>query len=434
MDHMECERLLRPILAALGVALLAAGCGGGSDPAPVAVQSPDPPEVTPTADAPAAGSPSPTPVPTRSPSPAPTDVPTPTVTPTPTPTPLPPLQGIDVELVARGFDQPILVTSAPGTDALFVVEREAIVEVVEGGAVSETPFVDLRGELLSRSIEQGLLGLAFHPDYDTNGRFFAYFTTPSGDSRLAELAATEPAVADPASIRTLVDIAQPGERHNAGMVTFGPDGLLYLALGDGGSGGEPAQDTSNLLGSILRLDVDRGDPYAIPDGNPFGDEIWVYGLRNPWRFSIDAPSRLVYIGDVGQDTFEEINVVSLDGAGTNFGWLEMEGDRCFRLGCRTDGLTTPVLQYTHADGCSVTGGHVYRGQAIPELAGHYFYADWCSGLVRSFRLDGDTVVDEQDWTSELSELGQVTSFGVDGQGELYAVNWDGELYRIIAVR
>ncbi len=429
---MERQRLLRPVLAAAGLGLALAACGGdGPDDAPTAA-----PAATST-DTPApTGTPAPaaSPSPTEAPTPAPADTATPTASPPATPTPPPPLQGLDAELVARGFDQPILVASAPGTNALFVVEREGVVKVVEDGAVADTPLVDLRDQLLSRSIEQGLLGLAFHPDYGSNGRLYVYFTTPSGDSRLGELTAAEPTVADPDSLRPVLDIEQPGERHNAGMVAFGPEGLLYLALGDGGAGGEPAQDTSSLLGSIVRLDVDGGDPYAIPPGNPFDDEIWVYGLRNPWRFSIDAPSGLVYIGDVGQDTFEEVNVVPLDGAGTNFGWVEMEGDRCFRLGCRTEGLTLPVHQYTHADGCSITGGHVYRGTAIPELAGHYFYADWCSGLVRSLRVEDGEVSDEQDWTAELGELGQVTSFGVDGAQELYAVNWDGELYRIVPVR
>jgi glucose/arabinose dehydrogenase len=355
--------------------------------------------------------------------------------------PLDPLQGLAAELVADGFDQPVVVTSAPGSDDLFVVEREGIVRVVSDGTVAEQPFIDLRDQLLSNSIEQGLLGLAFHPDYADNRTFYAYWTDPDGDSRLARflVADTGPGgtpTADPDSLEVVLEVDQPAERHNAGMLQFGPDGLLYLALGDGGSGGSTAQDTTNPLGSILRLDVDGGDPYAIPDGNPFGDEIWVYGLRNPWRFSIDEPSGMVYIGDVGQERYEEIDVVALDdGAGTNFGWVEKEGTECFRSGCATDGLTDPVLQYSHDEGCSVTGGLVYRGPAIPEFVGHYFYADWCGGLVRSFRLSGQgQVTDQFDWTDDLAALGQVTSFGVDHEGELLAVNWAGELYRIVAVR
>jgi len=348
--------------------------------------------------------------------------------------PLAPLQTLRAELVVDGLDQPILVTGAPGTDALFVVEREGIILTVEDGAVADEPFLDLRAELLSSSIEQGLLGLAFHPDYATNGRFFAYWTAPNGDSTLAEFESSAPTVVDPSTMRVILQVPQPTERHNAGMVLFGPDGLLYLALGDGGSGGDTAQDTTNPLGSILRLDVSEPGSYTIPDGNPFGDEIWVYGLRNPWRFSIDPVAELAYIGDVGQEAFEEINVIPLDAAGTNFGWFMMEGDQCFQAGCDPAGFTPPALQYSHVEGCSVTGGWVYRGAAIPELVGHYFFADWCKEFVRSFRYDDGNVVDQFDWTDELPELGQVTSFGLDNDGELFAANWDGEIYQIVPVR
>ncbi len=346
-----------------------------------------------------------------------------------------PLKGLASRLLADGFDQPVLVTTAPGSPLLYVVEREGIVRTVRNGDVAGKPFVDLRDRLLSSSIEQGLLGLAFHPDFATNRRVFAYWTDRNGDTRVGEFRAHSPRRAKPRSMKTLLRVDQPAERHNAGNLAFGPDGLLYVALGDGGTGGSTAQDTSSLLGSILRIDVDAGRPYEIPDGNPFGDEIWVYGLRNPWRFSIDAVDDRMYIGDVGQETFEEINVVGLeDGAGTNFGWALMEGRRCLRTDCDRQGLTRPVVRYSHKHGCSVTGGHVYRGSAIPELRGHYFYADWCSGLVRSFRLDDrGKPVDRSDWTEQLS-LGQVTSFGVDSRGELLAVNWDGQLFRIVPKR
>lgn len=363
---------------------------------------------------------------------------------TETTAPLPELQGLDAEPVASGFDQPIHVVAVPGTDTLVVAEREGIVRVVDlSGSeptVADEPFLDLRDRLLSSSIEQGLLGLAFHPDFADNGQVYAYWTDPEGDSHLARFQVPPdlPQRADPDSQETILTVDQPAERHNAGHLQFGPDGLLYVALGDGGSGGATAQDITNPLGSILRLDVDAAgtsESYAIPDGNPYGDEIWVHGLRNPWRFSIDAPTATMYIGDVGQDRWEEINVVGLDGAGTNFGWIEREGAECFRSGCATEGFTDPILQYGHDEGCSVTGGRVYRGAAIPEFAGHYFYADWCGGLVRSFRLDGQGLVTDQfDWTDELAELGQVTSFGVDADGELLVVNWAGELYRIVPVR
>ena len=345
-----------------------------------------------------------------------------------------PLLGLGAELIADGFDQPVLVTGAPGIDALFVVEREGVILVIEDGVVAETPFLDLTDQILSSSIEQGLLGLAFHPGYEDNRRFYAYWTNVNGDSRLGEFHAPGPTTADPDSLRIVLEVEQPAERHNAGMIMFGPDGLLYLALGDGGNGGSTSQDTSSLLGSILRLDVDSGDPYSVPPGNPFGDEIWVYGLRNPWRFSIDPVEELMYIGDVGQETYEEINIAPLDAGGTNFGWYEMEGDECFRQDCDQQGLTTPTLQYSHLEGCSITGGWVYRGAAIPEFYGHYFFADWCRGFVRSMHFDNGRVVDQFDWTSDLGELGQVTSFGLDNDGELYTVNWDGQLFRIVPVR
>lgn len=369
-----------------------------------------------------------------------------TTEPSTTTVPLEPLQGLEAELVADGFDQPVHVTTAPGSDNLYVVERKGVVRVVADGAMAEEPFLDLTDRLRSSSIEQGLLGLTFHPGFADNGRLYAYWTDPEGDSRLAQFTVPDPAdpmTADADSERLILTVDQPAERHNAGMIQFGPDGLLYLAFGDGGSGGDTAQDTSNLLGSIVRLDVDGADAgngsgpaYAIPAENPFGTEIWVYGLRNPWRFFIDAETELIYIGDVGQDRFEEINVVGLDGAGANFGWIEMEGDRCFRSGCDPDAYTLPVLQYGRDDGCSVTGGVVYRGAAIPEFDGHYFFGDWCQGWVRSMRYDpvADEVVDQFDWTGDLAEIGQVTSFGLDADGELLTVNWNGQLHRIVAAR
>lgn len=428
MDYLERFRSLRAGLVALFIALfVATGCIA-DDESPASFGRGSTTEAPlPTVTEPPVGSDA------QTTDPEPSD-PSPDEALSTTTQPPDPLIGLSAEIVADGFDQPILVTGAPGTEVLYVVEREGVVLVVEDGVVAEEPFLDLRDQLLSSSIEQGLLGLAFHPDYESNGRFFAYWTDVNGDSRLAEFHASSHTVADLSSLRIILEVDQPGERHNAGMVMFGPDGLLYLALGDGGSGGSTAQDTSNLLGSILRLDVEGDDPYAIPAGNPFGDEIWVYGLRNPWRFSIDPVENVMYIGDVGQETFEEINVVGLDGAGTNFGWFQMEGDRCFRSDCDQADLTTPVLQYSHDEGCSVTGGWVYRGAAIPEFYGHYFFADWCKGFVRSLRLDDGRVVDQFDWTTELAALGQVTSFGLDNDAELYAVNWDGQLFKIVPIR
>ena len=323
MDHLERIGTLRRLLATVGwltVAALAAGCvaddEGTASLAGDDARSTTLPPVTASAST---GS-------TRS-----TDD-EPTATSTSTTEPLAPLETLAAELVVDGFDQPIFVSAAPGTDALFVVEREGVVKVVADGEVASEPFLDLRDRLLSSSIEQGLLGLAFHPEYATNGRFFVYYTALDATGTVEELSAPDPTVADPASGTVVLEVPQPAERHNAGMLQFGPDGHLYLSLGDGGAGGDDAQDRSNLLGTIVRLDVSEPGTAAVPDDNPFGDEIWMYGLRNPWRFTIDPDTGLVYIGDVGQEAWEEINVVPLDAAGTNFGWSEMEGDGCFRSG------------------------------------------------------------------------------------------------------
>lgn len=348
--------------------------------------------------------------------------------------PLDPLLGLDTELIVAGFDQPVFATTAPGSELVYVVEREGLIRVVADGVIAPDPFLDLTDRLLSSSIEQGLLGLAFHPDFETNRLFYAYWTNVDGDSRLAQFAAPSPMAADVESMKSVLMVDQPAERHNAGMIEFGPDGLLYLSLGDGGDGGSEGQNTSTLLGSIVRLKVAPDGTYTVPEGNPFDDEIWHYGLRNPWRFSIDPDSRSIYIGDVGQDTFEEINVASLDDDGLNFGWFEKEGNRCFRAGCDEEGLTDPVLQYSHDEGCSITGGVVYRGKAIPEFHGHYFFGDWCGGFVRSMRLLDNRAVDQFDWSADLEAIGQITSFGTDDAGEIITVNWDGELHRIIPRR
>ncbi len=337
--------------------------------------------------------------------------------------PLPPLQGLDVELLADGFDQPVTVATGPAGASIFVAEREGVIKVVDPATGQVAVHADLTDRIGSSSIEQGLLGLAF----DGND-LYAYWTDPQGDSVLARFP-NGAEILDLDSQQVLLTVDQPAERHNAGHIVI-DGGYLYLSLGDGGSGGGPAQDTSNLLGAILRLDLD-GNPVA---GNHEG-RIWVYGLRNPWRFSID--DGFMYIGDVGQEQYEEINVIPVEsGAGSNFGWIQMEGDSCFRSGCNPTDFTLPVLQYSHDEGCSITGGHVYRGSAIPEFEGHYFYADWCRGWVRSMRYDtaGGTVTDQFDWSDDLAPLGQVTSFGVDGGGELLTVDWDGRLHRIIAKR
>jgi glucose/arabinose dehydrogenase len=328
-----------------------------------------------------------------------------------------------LEPVADGFDQPIDVTAPPGDDRLFVAERPGRVWIVDGE--DRDLFLDISDQTVARG-EQGLLGIAFHPDFTDSGRFVVHHTDANGDTRLAEYRA-EGDTPDPGSRRELLQVDQPAANHNGGMVAFGPDGMLYLALGDGGGGGDTygqGQRADTLLGTILRLDPD-GD--APPD-NPFvgdqdgADEVWHYGLRNPWRFSFDFDDDLLYIADVGQDRFEELNVVPAGDGGLNFGWPIMEASHCFepREGCPTEGLVEPILEYDiRNDACAVIGGFVYRGTAIAGLEGHYLYTDYCAGFIRSVRYEDGAAVDERDWTDQTGTVSTPYSFGRDDAGELY---------------
>jgi glucose/arabinose dehydrogenase len=252
----------------------------------------------------------------------------------------------------------------------------------------------------------------------------------------------DPDRADVSEERVVLEIEQPDERHNAGMLQFGPDGYLYISTGDGGAGGASVngQNPATLLAAILRIDVDGAEPYAIPSDNPFADgiegapEVWAYGLRNPWRFAIDPIERLMYIGDVGQESQEEIDVVPLEPVGYNFGWPSVEGSLCFfERDCDPADFVVPVIDYSHSEGLSVTGGYVYRGRAIPELVGHYFYGDWFREWIRSFRYQSGEATELRDWSSDL-EPGQINSFGIDGNGELLVATWEGTVVRIIPVR
>ena len=369
-----------------------------------------------------------------------TTVPTPATT---APTlDLPPLQGLAVDVVTRELDKPVFAAAPPGDDRLFVVEQDGLIRILVGEELVAEPFLDIDSLVESRNLEQGLLGLAFHPAYARNGRFFVYYTDNGGHSRLVEYSVgDDPNRADPDSAKLLLGVNQPASNHNAGMLAFGPDGYLYVGLGDGGGANDQfgnGQRPDTLLGTILRLDVDAADPYAVPPDNPFVEgggaaEVWAYGLRNPWRFSIDGD--LLYIGDVGQNDREEVDVISLKAAGTNLGWPIFEGSTCLEVDdCGQGDFTGPIVEFDHAEGCSIIGGAVYRGSAIPELAGHYFYSDWCGGFVRSFRFDGGTAADQTDWTTDLGTLGQVLSMGTDGAGEMYAMNADGFLYKFVPVR
>jgi len=347
--------------------------------------------------------------------------------------------GLVATPVVSGLSSPVWLTAPPGDPRLFVVEQRGTIRIVKGDALLPEPFLDLRSAVASGG-ERGLLSLAFHPDYAANGRFYVDYTDPQGDTRVVayRASASDPDRADPASGDTILAVDQPYSNHNGGLVTFGPDGMLYVGLGDGGSGGDPrgnGQNRGTLLGAILRLDVDAATPYRVPPDNPFLDyaglrgEIWAWGLRNPWRFAFDPTSGLLYIADVGQSDWEEIDAEPARSGGLNYGWNVMEGRHCYGSStCDEQGLVQPILEYGHDEGCSITGGFVYRGGAMPDLQGAYFYSDYCSGWLRSLRYDGTAIGEERSW--DVGSLGQVLSFGEDAAGELYVLSANGTVYRL----
>jgi len=341
---------------------------------------------------------------------------------------------IDLDLVVDGLERPVFAGHAgDGSGRLFVLEQAGRVRVVDDGALLERPFLDLTSRV-SAGGERGLLGLAFHPDFARNRRFFVDYTRASdGATVIAEYRALRRDPDRASRIRrVLLTVAQPFSNHNGGMLAFGPDGHLYIGLGDGGSGGDPrnhAQNRSSLLGKILRLDVDGARPYAIPPDNPFADgggrrEIYALGLRNPWRFSFDRRSGRLFAGDVGQNESEEIDLIR---RGRNYGWPIMEGRLCFRprTGCERSGLTLPIVSYRHAGGrCSITGGYVYRGAAIRDLVGTHLSADLCSGEIFGLRRGRRSLLLDTDL--------RISSFGEDEAGELYLVDLAGAVYRIVS--
>ncbi len=352
--------------------------------------------------------------------------------------PPPTSDGLVLTEVASGLERPVQLLDAPGDPRLFIVEQRGRIRVLSGGQLQEMPYLDVSSQL-SGGNEQGLLGLAFHSDFQSNGFAYVNYTDGSGDTRVVRYTERADGLSlDPASAKEILFIDQPFGNHNAGQLLFGPDGMLYIPLGDGGSSGDPqgnGQNLDTLLGAILRIDVNGGDPYAIPPDNPFAagggrPEIWAYGVRNPWHNDIDVEGGFVYVADVGQNTWEEVNVVPLNEAGVNYGWNIVEGPECFQSsGCDRAGLRDPVISYDHGDGCSITGGHVYRGQAIPDLVGVYFYSDFCDGWLRSFRWDPaqSTAVDQREWS--IPSIGSVYSFGKDAAGEL-SVLAGNRAYRI----
>jgi glucose/arabinose dehydrogenase len=354
----------------------------------------------------------------------------------PPPTSNPPPSALTLALApfASNLASPTFLTAPPGDARQFIVERAGRILVMQGGSLLAQPFLDLRANT-DVTGEGGLLSMAFDPGYATNGRFYVYRTDANRDIVVERYTVSLDANrADPASGLVIIRIAHPNfTNHYGGLVAFGPDGYLYLGTGDGGSAGDPngnAQNLGSLLGKLLRLDVANASaalPYQIPATNPYRSqagarpEIWAYGLRNPWRFAFDADR--LYIADVGQAEREEVDVEAAAQGGLNYGWNRMEGSSCYQAAsCDRSGLVLPLLDYGHADAgspCSITGGYVYRGAAIPELAGRYLYSDYCAGFLRSFVADGRTASEQRDWN--IVKPGQVLSFGRDGQGELYVL-------------
>ena len=347
--------------------------------------------------------------------------------------------GFRLAKVSGNLGDALFVTAAPGQPGrLYVVQQSGRIRILERGRMRGT-FLDLSGSVTAGG-EQGLLGLAFHPAYARNGRFFVYYTARNGDQRVVEYRRARTNRADPASARGLITMDDPYSNHNGGHLAFGPDGYLYIGTGDGGSGGDPegnGQRTDTLLGKLLRIDMNSrsgGRPYGIPAGNPFRSgggrpEIYAYGLRNPWRYSFDRQRGDLWIGDVGQGAVEEIDFRAKDtGAGANFGWNAYEGRSSFGGSLRGGPHVPPVAQYSHSAGCSVTGGYVYRGTRVPALRGRYVYADYCSGRLWTMRA-GPSPGGVREDTGRLGvELRNVTSFGEGSAGEVYVIA-NGSLYR-----
>ena len=348
--------------------------------------------------------------------------------------------------VASGLQAPTFLTAPAGDSRLFVIERAGRIRIIDNGTLLATPFLDI-SSLTTTDGERGLLSMAFHPQYASNGYFFLYYTDLIGNIVIErrQVSAGNPNVADAQASVQIISIPHPGfSNHNGGLLSFGPDGYLYAATGDGGGAGDPsgnAQNTNLLLGKMLRLDVNASSisqPYAIPASNPFVNmagrraEIWAYGLRNPWRYAFDTTAQLLYIADVGQAQREEINVAPVGTAGNNYGWNIMEGTQCYNsANCNQTGLVLPKVEYGHdsAGGCSITGGYVYRGTALPELAGHYLYSDYCSGWLKSFTYSNGSASAVTDWS--ITNVGNILSFGQDAQKELYMLSSSGKVYRIV---
>jgi glucose/arabinose dehydrogenase len=334
------------------------------------------------------------------------------------------------QMIASGLQRPVDL-QPDGSGRLFILEKAGRIRIIENEQLLNEPFLDITDRVGSRGNEQGLLGLAFHPQYEENGWFYVNYTDTNGDTVLARFQVSSDANrSDPGSELRLLGVDQPYPNHNGGALAFGPDGNLYAGLGDGGAAGDPqgnAQSLDTLLGKILRLDVDSGEPYAIPGDNPFGNEIWAYGLRNPWRLSFDTATGDLYIGDVGQGEWEEIDFLAAGSAGgANFGWDHREGAHDYEGGGPA-GMIDPVAEYSHPEGgCSVSGGYVYRG-AMPEWNGIYLYGDYCTGIIWGLFRSVAGWQEQQLFDVDVT----ITSFGQDENGEVYLVSDSGSIHRLV---
>ena len=438
----------------MGLALIIVSLAGCSNPAgtaaaPALTSPPPQPSATPL---PVSTSPSTLPAPTGTVTVAPTAK-LPTETPMlnlATRTAAPGQVRLRLMPVAEGLDRPVFVTHAgDGSGRIFIIEKSGTIRTLAAGRLLARPFLDVRERVGSAGSEQGLLGLAFAPDYDRSGHFYINYTDRRGDTVVARYQVTaDPDLADPASESVLLKIAQPAANHNGGMLAFGPDGLLWIGTGDGGGANDRygnGQNPQTLLGKLLRLDVadSPNQPYVIPPDNPWvasdwngrdvRGEVWAVGLRNPWRYSFDRDTGDLWIADVGQNRYEEINRVPAGSAGgLNFGWPIAEGSHCFpeEKTCDRSGLAGPLFDYPHQDGnCSITGGYVYRGTLIPALQGAYLFGDFCSGKIWALAETGSGWQSPEILDTTLS----ISSFGEDEIGELYAIDLNGGVvYRLVA--
>ena len=345
-------------------------------------------------------------------------------------------QSVLLESFGPSFNSPVEIKNA-GDERLFVVEKSGKIKILnQNGSVNSTPFLDIEDRVSTNANERGLLGLAFHPNYPENPFFFVNYTNNSGATTISKFSVSGNQDIANDSETILLEINQPYANHNGGCINFGPDGNLYIGMGDGGSGGDPqnySQNTESLLGKMLRINVNSG-AYSIPENNPYGDEIWSVGLRNPWKFSFDSLNGDLWIADVGQNEFEEINMVQNNPANINYGWRCYEGNEPYNLsGCPDEGLTFPVSTYSHYGSgdfkCSITGGYVYRGNQISGLNGVYFFADYCSGEIGLLSKNEN---DEWDMSLAFPNInGSWVSFGEDINGELYIASINGGIYKII---